>query len=357
MHHEPVIGVELRELCADVRAALDLDIALPDVETVSPDLLKPVLSRLWFAVLGGILRAEGGAAEGRRLLELLGRIRDAESAVAEARVVRRHAVLREVADALAWVRGAGTADDFLRRVPEAGCRLGFDRVLVSRVEDSVWKLHSMCVVREQERADELVAVGRASPPLLEGDIVEADVVNRSQSCLVFDVQNSHRVVRDLVRVGRSESYGVAPLAVHGEVVGMIHADRYYQRRDVDTTDQTLLSLMAEGLSDSLGRLVLLEGLAALHRGAGLPVASTAPAPQPDEVPLTPRESEVMELLAAGTSNRQIARKLLITEGTVKAHVTRILRKLDVTSRTEAISRWLRNRPAYRGYPSKVERRP
>lgn len=51
--------------------------------------------------------------------------------------------------------------------------------------------------------------------------------------------------------------------------------------------------------------------------------------------LTPREREILCLLAEGQSNKVIARNLGITEGTVKLHVKAILRKLDVHSRVEA----------------------
>jgi LuxR family maltose regulon positive regulatory protein len=54
--------------------------------------------------------------------------------------------------------------------------------------------------------------------------------------------------------------------------------------------------------------------------------------------LTAREAEVLELLAAGATNRQIAHKLVVGEETIKTHVTRILRKLDVPTRTAAAAR-------------------
>lgn len=53
------------------------------------------------------------------------------------------------------------------------------------------------------------------------------------------------------------------------------------------------------------------------------------------VHLTPREHEVLALLADGLNNRRIARRLGITEATVKAHVTRILGALRVEDRTQA----------------------
>ena len=58
-------------------------------------------------------------------------------------------------------------------------------------------------------------------------------------------------------------------------------------------------------------------------------------PGPGE-PITPREREVLRLLAAGYSNREIARALYIAEGTVKNHVSNILTKMCVRDRTRAV---------------------
>jgi DNA-binding NarL/FixJ family response regulator len=51
--------------------------------------------------------------------------------------------------------------------------------------------------------------------------------------------------------------------------------------------------------------------------------------------LTPREQEVLELLVTGKANKQIAHELGMHQDTVKHHVSEILRKLDVPSRTAA----------------------
>ena len=58
-------------------------------------------------------------------------------------------------------------------------------------------------------------------------------------------------------------------------------------------------------------------------------------------PLTPREKEVLQMLASGLGNKQIAARLRISEHTAKFHVASILGKLGASSRTEAVSLGLR----------------
>lgn len=66
---------------------------------------------------------------------------------------------------------------------------------------------------------------------------------------------------------------------------------------------------------------------------GTPIHST---PVPSTLTeLTPREKEVLRLIATGASNREIAQELYISEGTVKNHVTNILNTLNLRDRTQA----------------------
>ena len=58
-------------------------------------------------------------------------------------------------------------------------------------------------------------------------------------------------------------------------------------------------------------------------------------------PLTPRESEVLQMLASGLGNKEVASKLAISEHTVKFHVASILGKLGAATRTEAVSLGIR----------------
>ncbi|HEX6305561.1 MAG TPA: response regulator transcription factor [Anaerolineales bacterium] len=93
---------------------------------------------------------------------------------------------------------------------------------------------------------------------------------------------------------------------------------------------------------------LLSAVGALHNGllVGEPalmatLLSTAPGltqsqVEPLEEPLTERENEVLQLLAQGLANKQIAHQLGISEHTVKFHVSSIYAKLDATNRAEAV---------------------
>lgn len=62
--------------------------------------------------------------------------------------------------------------------------------------------------------------------------------------------------------------------------------------------------------------------------------ATEPAPIPDHEPLSEREYEIAKLISEGESNRGIAQRLFITQGTVRNHVTNILRKLALRDRTQ-----------------------
>ena len=89
---------------------------------------------------------------------------------------------------------------------------------------------------------------------------------------------------------------------------------------------------------------LLGEIDALARRARLALAepgrAAEPAPEADESPaaqlgLTPREHEVLLLVAAGRTNREIGAELFMSEKTASVHVSRILAKLGVGGRVEA----------------------
>jgi DNA-binding CsgD family transcriptional regulator len=93
------------------------------------------------------------------------------------------------------------------------------------------------------------------------------------------------------------------------------------------------------------RLVsLLDGVPGLRlagpgEAGGVALVSRTPreATEPADIELTPRELDVLVLLAEGASNKAIARRLGISVHTAKFHVGSILDKLDATGRTDAVA--------------------
>ena len=84
---------------------------------------------------------------------------------------------------------------------------------------------------------------------------------------------------------------------------------------------------------------LMAGLIVIHPELatfGETHVAIAPLPQPS-VYLTPRETEVLQLLGTGLDNKAIASQLMISKHTVKFHISSIFSKLDVSSRTEAVT--------------------
>ena len=88
---------------------------------------------------------------------------------------------------------------------------------------------------------------------------------------------------------------------------------------------------------------VLNVIRTVHGGRrGIPHAVAAKlAERTPRVPLTPRETEVLSLVAKGLSNAEVAARIGRTEGTVKVHLKNILQKLDASDRTEAVTTALR----------------
>lgn len=95
---------------------------------------------------------------------------------------------------------------------------------------------------------------------------------------------------------------------------------------------------AKGLMpDYIGRVLTAFEIAGRSIGES-PGRASAPAPQPLVEPLSPRELEVLRLIADGLSNREIGERLFVALITVKGHNQRIFGKLGVQRRTEAVAR-------------------
>jgi DNA-binding NarL/FixJ family response regulator len=101
----------------------------------------------------------------------------------------------------------------------------------------------------------------------------------------------------------------------------------------------LKDVTAEHLFDAVRVIASGEGLLAptVTRRLITEFATMRPQPAPPALAtLTPRETEVLRLVAEGLSNPEIARRLVVTEETVKTHVSRMLGKLGLRDRTQAV---------------------
>jgi DNA-binding NarL/FixJ family response regulator len=85
----------------------------------------------------------------------------------------------------------------------------------------------------------------------------------------------------------------------------------------------------QSLLDPVVQAKLLEAV-----GAAVPAPAPAPRQLPDE--LTPREAEVLSLIAGGLSNREIAAQLVVSEATVKTHVNHVFAKIGARDRAQAV---------------------
>ncbi len=106
------------------------------------------------------------------------------------------------------------------------------------------------------------------------------------------------------------------------------------RLALDVADPALADRLATLLAGVPGLRLVGAGESADAAVVLLPVASP---PADGDIPLTPRELEVLALLAEGASNKAIALRLGISVHTAKFHVSSLLDKLDAVGRTDAVA--------------------
>jgi DNA-binding CsgD family transcriptional regulator len=205
-------------------------------------------------------------------------------------------------------------------------------------------------------------------------LLETEMVRRRVPVIVEDARRDPRTFKPLIRVTRSTAYVAAPIVATRRVVGFLHADRLGQESAVAAEDVECIALFADRFGLLLARSVLAERMqhqrSALHVALDgaldtladlsdadvdveLPAATRrfdAPRPRDASVPrrnalLTARERQVVQLVAAGATNRAIASELTVSVETVKSHVSSIMRKLGATSRAEAVARFFEHESA------------
>lgn len=308
-----------------------------------------------------------------RCVALLTELADLRVRLAEVRAAQRNERYAATRNALSRLHGVDSVEQMLERAPVELARCGFDRVIVSRVEESTWWVENVHVRADPQWANEIAEAGRANPARIDHLLVESEIMRRRAPVLVRDAQHASRINAAIGEASLSRSYVAAPIMPDGRVIGMLHADCYLSRRHVDEEDLAVLWMFTEGFGYAFQRTALSERLRSardeiqrmardiatsaddlcsarttLGRPPGHsadhatpPVAASLAANSSIEMLLSRREIEVVSLMAEGMSNGAIATHLVISEGTVKTHVKHILRKLKASNRAEAVFRYMR----------------
>jgi LuxR family transcriptional regulator, regulator of acetate metabolism len=275
-----------------------------------------------------------------------------------------------VGSALRRLRTMGSLDSLFREASHALCEdLGFERAAVFSVRGRSLTLES---VHERDaspaRLEELTRLAADPPPLGPG-LHESEVLRRQRAILVQDAESDPRA---LGLLPEAAAFVAAPVVCHERPVGLIHVDLHADGKALTEYDRGTVWGFAEGFGYALERCVLADRLrqqsarvVALVRSAEASmtelsrpeieleapgIRTIAPlvrarAANPLEDELTRRELEVLSMVAEGETNARIARRLIVSEDTVKTHVKHILRKLDVHNRSQAVSRFFQAKDA------------
>jgi LuxR family transcriptional regulator, regulator of acetate metabolism len=270
--------------------------------------------------------------------------------------------LAKVREALGRLRAVLDVREISERCVRELCQsLGFDRAVLFTVENDELVADAVHFNGDPDWAADFLAMARAARPRLDHMLLESEVVRRKRPLLVSDPTGDPRAFKPLVDASRTQSYIAAPVMPGGNVIAMLHVDRYTSGKAVTQEDVELVWTFAEGFGYAYERTRLLARLrrhaAELAEVGGMPFSAAPASPPPSlrsfktvepaaasdseaETPLTAREREVMELVSTGSTNSEIATALVISESTVKSHVKHILRKLGAANRAEAVSRHL-----------------
>lgn len=277
---------------------------------------------------------------GGDLDRLLAQLGDVERAAQERRDRQHQAVL----DVLRELGEHGTGRGLIDGTTEALRRLGFELSSIEWLGD------------ERGTEGESAAAGPEECPA-RYDPIRRNVVRRRSAVLVPRCAGPGGPSTPSTAAAEV----AAPVIVGSGVAAVLRAGTDHR---LDETDRQIVATFADGLGHLIRCHGLSEELAALKVALTDvidratfpgPTAWLAAPPQREDTvapatdrsaggplsSLTPRESETLRHLAAGETNARIARRLVISEGTVKSHVKNLLRKLDAANRAEAVSIWHR----------------
>lgn len=354
------LATRLRELGVDPGPTADLAPGRFEAARAVVDRgLEGVLARLETAP----------AAERAALAQLVVALHEVRRSLRAHRAARRSHPAKAIDESAIRLRNVATTAGLLDRVcAEAVQTCGLSRVALSTVEGDAW---SVCRLHDERDPEAAVPSGLLG--VAHADGTAERTVLRTGAGLVVDASGTEE--RPDVRSPMAALFGgahvVVPIPVSSGTLGLLHADHHPTDLAPDDIDRDLLQAFARSFGQIFERTALQERLERQRRTleelleaetraarelagggyalAGEPESSPDPAGAVEERPvsnadldalLTPREREVLELILTGASNGVIAERLVITTGTVKSHVKRVLRKLGAANRSEAISRYL-----------------
>jgi DNA-binding CsgD family transcriptional regulator len=279
---------------------------------------------------------------------------------------RRVRCLSEIRAALGQLRGLSPREMIDTAPVVLSRELAFTRTMISTVRGSLWlpqHLHA-----EDQKSDpdsrRLVEYVVGLQIQLADAPLETDLVRKRCGAVVPSPAFDKRTFKEIIEVSGCFGYIAAPITVQGRAIGILHADRPEPHGIVTTDHLEQLEAFAECLAVAFESAVLQEKAAQQRvevddlcanveellsrsaRSAMRPLPGVSPGPrhdpryrhhQPATPLLTAREHEIMSHVATGASNGQIARYLVISEGTVKSHLKHIAKKLHTSSRAAAVA--------------------
>jgi len=164
----------------------------------------------------------------------------------------------DVRQALSKLRTVASLQDLYDRATKAVCDyLRFDRAVVFRLEGFEMLPYSVHFAGDPVWAEEFREIGMKTPMRIDFDIVETEMISTRAPMLVPEAQSNPRGFKPLVEASRTRSYTASPLVPENQIIGFLHADCYFQDRDVTENDRDALGAFAEGLGYAIQRTALL----------------------------------------------------------------------------------------------------
>ncbi len=290
-----------------------------------------------------------------------------------AELERRLAAHERVAEAVAALAQLGPVSQIIDRGPAAAARAAdLDRVVLSRIEHGTLVVERVHVAADAGADPGPLDELRATPLRLAYPLLECELLRRREARLVADIDHAQPSRYAFLTTFGWRAYLAAPIVVDGTVVGFLHGDRGAAAGPpLAQLDADALERFAAGFALVYERAVLRrrlrdqrreirriaswaeartgelsDGVIGLSRDRAEAEEPRAKAPElltEDGLAthLTARELDVLQLMAEGKTNGDIARALFVSQGTVKFHVKNILRKMQASHRAAASSRYLR----------------